>query len=219
MNGSARTIRVRGTGKLSAAPDYILISLTLETTKKDYSEALEDANALLKALKGACAEVGFDEKELKTSSYNVETSYKSVRGADGSYHEEFVGYVVTHSLNLGFDFDSAYLGRVLCAIAGSIADPKINLRFTLKDKDRAARALLVSAAKDAKEKAQILAEASGVSLGELLTIDYDFASSDAFSKTDYRVEDRCMKLACAAPSFEPENIELSDSAGFIFELK
>ena len=32
----ARTITVKGTGKASAKPDYVVLSMTLESTHKDY---------------------------------------------------------------------------------------------------------------------------------------------------------------------------------------
>ena len=38
-----RTITVRGVGNVSARPDYITISMTIESIRKDYDEAMKEA--------------------------------------------------------------------------------------------------------------------------------------------------------------------------------
>ena len=39
----ARTITVKGIGKASAKPDYVVLSMTLESKHKDYDKAMEMA--------------------------------------------------------------------------------------------------------------------------------------------------------------------------------
>ena len=38
-----RTITVKGVGSTSVKPDYITIFMTVESVRKDYNEAMEDA--------------------------------------------------------------------------------------------------------------------------------------------------------------------------------
>ena len=39
----ARTITVKGIGKVSAKPDYVVFSMTLESKHKDYDKAMDMA--------------------------------------------------------------------------------------------------------------------------------------------------------------------------------
>ncbi len=82
--------------------------------------------------------------------------------------------------------------------------------------------LLRAATINAKEKAQVLCDASGIELGELLSINYNWGELDIISRTDYMVEDRCMALpigGLADMDIEPDDIDVSDTATFIWEIK
>ena len=45
-----RTITVRGVGNVSAKPDYITISMTIESIRKDYDGAMKDASERISKL-------------------------------------------------------------------------------------------------------------------------------------------------------------------------
>ena len=45
-----RTITVRGVGNVSARPDYITISMTIESIRKDYDGAMRDASERISKL-------------------------------------------------------------------------------------------------------------------------------------------------------------------------
>ena len=82
--------------------------------------------------------------------------------------------------------------------------------------------LLRSATVNAKEKAQILCEASNVELGELITIDYNWGELNIVSHTDYMLEEKCMAMpvgGLADIEIEPDDIDVSDTATFVWEIK
>ena len=110
---------------------------------------------------------------------------------------------------------------MLGAIAVCIAEPELNVQFTVKDKKSVNAALLENACVNAKAKAGILAKASGVSLGDLISIDYNWGELHLFSQTQYDMEDACMRMASAAPTsieIEPDDINISDSVTFVWEI-
>ena len=214
-----RIITVRGTGEVSAAPDSTVLTMTLNTLDKDYDRAVSTAAELLEKLREALRGAGFEEKDLKTSNFNVRSEYESIRDENGTYKSAFSGYACTHGLKLEFDFDTDRLSKALKAISGCLADPQLSVRFTVKDRAALEEALLKSAAENAKRKAEVLTKAAGVGLGDLLRIDYDFAELSVYSRTEFCMEDRCMaKGNGAALDFEPEDISLSDSASFTWEI-
>ena len=211
-----RTITIKGVGKLSLKPDQVVVSLTLNATDKNYDKTMDTATKHLEQLRGALVGIGFTKDDLKTTNFNVNTEYESERDKNGNYKRIFIGYSVTHQLKLEFDFDSQRLSRTLGAIAGCIAEPELNVQFTVKDKKSVNAALLENACVNAKAKAGILAKASGVTLGDLISIDYNWGELHLFSQTQYDMEDDCMRMASV--EIEPDDIDISDSVTFVWEI-
>ena len=87
-----RTITVRGVGNVSARPDYITISMTIESIRKDYDEAMRDASERISKLQDVAVRSGYAKEDLKTTSFNVDTRYESVKDRQGNYKREFAGY-------------------------------------------------------------------------------------------------------------------------------
>ena len=83
-------------------------------------------------------------------------------------------------------------------------------------------ALLESACVNAKAKAEILARASGVTLGSLVSIDYSWGELHLYSPTRYEMEERCMPMPCATThdfEIELDDIDVSDSVTFVWEIE
>ena len=60
-----RTITVKGTGNVSARPDYIILSLNIETLSKTYDRAMSEAAERIERLQGAAVCVGYRKEDLK----------------------------------------------------------------------------------------------------------------------------------------------------------
>lgn len=218
-----RTITVKGTGKVSARPDYIVLSLNIEALSETYDRAMTDASERIKNLQDAAVFVGYEKSDMKTTSFDVQTRYKNVKDRQGNYKQEFAGYACSYHLKLAFDFDSKQLAKVISAIANCGAQPEISIAFTAKNPERISEELLISATENAKTKAEVLCKASGNTLGQLLNIDYNWDELNVFSRTTYDVEDCIQPLMamskCAAPEIEPDNIDVSDTVSFTWEMK
>ena len=218
-----RTITVKGVGNVSAKPDYISISMTIESVENDYDKAMDGAARRIENLKAAAVSVGYEKEALKTISFNVETRYENVRDRQGSYKREFAGYACVYRLKLAFDFDSKQLAKVISAIANSGANPELSIAFTVKNPAKVSEELLESAAQNARAKAEILCKAAGAELGQLISIDYNWGELNIVSRTSYEMEDCLMPLAamdkCCAPEIEPDDINVSDTVAFTWEIK
>ena len=214
-----RTITVKGTGSVSLTPDLTEITMTLRTLDKDYDRAVERSAALLDGLREALRGLGFEKGELKTQSFNVSTQYESQRDAQGNYRSVFMGYACIHELALEFDFDTQRLSAAIRAIARCIAEPELNIRFSVRDREGASDALLQSAAKNARHRAEVLASASGAALGQLVSVDYSWGELDVYSRTNYAMDAKCMAMPSdTAMDFTPDRIRLEDSVTFVWEL-
>ena len=218
-----RIITVKGVGRVSVRPDYITISMTVESVRKDYNEAMEDAVQRIGKLQDAVVCAGYKKEDLKTISFDVDTRYDNIRDRQGNYKREFSGYAVTYRLKLSFDLDSKQLAKVIGAISESGAMPELSIAFTVKNPAEVSEALLVSATENAKAKAEILCKASGHELGLLLSIDYNWGELNVISRTRYAMEDSIQPLMAKsslnAPEIEPDDINVSDTVTFTWEIK
>lgn len=217
-----RTITVKGMGRVTTAPDYVVISMSLEAHERNYEATMGLAANKIEQLNASLVEVGFEKKSVKTTSFNVRTDYDRVKDKNGNYSSVFNGYICTHRLKVEFDFDTKRLARTLYAITKCLANPELSISFTVKDPSAVNTELLKSATFNAKEKAQILCEASGVELGQLLTIDYNWGELNIVSRTDYMLEEKCMAMpvgSLADIDIEPDDIDVSDTATFVWEIK
>jgi len=217
-----RTITVKGIGNVTAAPDYVVISMSLEAQDNDDDETMELAAKQIELLNSSLEAIGFEKKSIKTTSFNVRTDYERVKDRNGNYKSVFNGYICSHRLKVEFDFDTKRLAQTLYAISKCLAKPELSISFTVKDPAAVNKELLRSATINAKEKAVILCEASGVELGELLTIDYNWGELNIVSRTDYMLEDKCMAMpvgGLADIEIEPDDIDVSDTATFVWEIK
>ena len=180
-----RTITVKGMGNVKTAPDYVVVSMNLETQAMEYEETMERAAQQIDYLNTSLEAVGFEKKSVKTTNFNVRTDYESVKDKNGNYKSVFNGYVCSHRLKVEFDFDTKRLAQTLSAISKSLAKPELSIAFTVKDPSAINKELLRSATINAREKAEVLCEASDVELGDLLTIDYNWGELNIVSRTDY----------------------------------
>ena len=217
-----RTITVKGMGNVKTAPDYVVVSMSLDAQGMEYEETMEQAAHQIDYLNTSLEAVGFEKKSVKTTNFNVRTAYESVKDKNGNYKSVFNGYVCSHRLKVEFDFDTKRLAQTLSAISKSLAKPELSITFTVKDPSAVNKELLKPATINAREKAEVLCEASGVELGSLLTIDYNWGELNIVSRTDYMLEERAMAMpmrAMADMDIQPDDIDVSDTATFVWEIK
>lgn len=216
-----RTITVKGVGTASTKPDLTVISLNITEKNAEYVGAINGANERIEKLQKAIAAVGFAKDDLKTLSFNARTNYENYRDKDGSYKQKFAGYICDYGLKLSMDLDNKRLSETLTAIANSGADAEQSIAFTVKNPEKVSAQLLKSATENAREKAEVLCAASGVTLGELVNIDYSWSDISIHSPSVYSEQLRGVGAVAKAamPEFEPEDIKSSDSATFVWEIK
>lgn len=217
-----KTITVKGIGSVSAKPDLITLSMSLTAKDPDYGKAMESAAEKIHLLEQAAAQAGFAKEELKTVRFDTNAEYENIQDPQGHYRQQFTGYACSYQLKLSFDLDTRRLAAVLGAVAASGADPEINISFTVKDPGQVSEALLTSAASNAREKAEVLCRASGVALGQLVTIQYGCKEPEILSPTRYTMEFNdpvsFLSKSVSMPELAPEDIKLQDTASFVWEI-
>lgn len=218
---NTRTIRVTGKGQIKTRPDTMRITITLTDVYREYSESLSMSSKDTKALKVILKPFGFKAEDVKTLRFNIDSEYESYR-EKGEYKNRFVGYRFTHVLKVEFPFDNDRLGKVLYALAHCHLAPDFRLSYTVADPEACKNELLGKAVRDAKAKAAVLTTAAGVTLGDILTIDYSWGEVDFEYSPMYKAMpmDACLS---DAPNYdldiEPDDIETTDTVTVIWEVQ
>lgn len=218
-----KTITVTGTGTLSVKPDTIVLTMDIAGNASSYDAAIALSAEKTEGLKTLFAGLGFDKEQLKTGHFSISPYYESYQEG-GVYLQRFAGYEYRHSLKLSFDAEPKLLGECLGALAASSVMPEFYVEYTVKDPSACKNLLLQRAVADSKEKAAVLAEAAGVSLGEVCSIDYSWGelnlSSRPFDVRLARPEAAMLKNSAAVPlNIDPEDIRLTDTVTVVWALK
>lgn len=154
-----------GSGQVFLTPDIAYISIGVETRADNVSAALKDNNAQAAAIAGTLKELGVAEKDIQTSAFNVYPQQEY--GPDG----QMTGtkYVVNNTVNVTVRNLSG-LGQMLDAVVSSGANTIYGIQFDVDEKDAAYSEARKLAIDDAKKKAAEMAEAAGIRLGDLISL-------------------------------------------------
>ena len=226
-----RTILIRGRGKAELKPDWVELPVTVSAKSMDYEQTLNLAAEALDALgtvahivvvgQGALQGIGFKKEDAKTMDFRVDPVFESEQDERGVYRQVFAGYECRHALKVSFPLTQERLGRTLQALAACPAKPEFSVQFTVRDQDAVKDSLLAAAAEDARKKALTLCAASGVSLGRLINISYQWTDRSFYSESNVMLAKARGGAvpAMAALDFTPNTISVSDDVAFIWEIQ
>lgn len=159
-----KSITVQGTGVVVAQSNQGKISASVITQEMSADVAITNNGAKVQAIVDALNEVGINGNDIQTSGFRFRPEYKYV---DGIY--VFDGYKVSNGLSIIVDDNSA-MGPVLDLIVEAGVTQIDNVSFSAVDVEELQEQALVKATNDARIKAQILADASNVYLGNAIRI-------------------------------------------------
>jgi len=158
--------RVEATGKATAIPTTAKLSLGITKTAPTLKDAQNQANTVMNKILADLKGIGVEEKQIKTTSYNVSPSYDFSNGK-----QTITGYTVSQNIEVQVTpTDKANQITDFATAAG--ANLVGGIEFILDD--QAQKQLEEKARKEAiekaKEKAQSLADAAGIKLGKIIDV-------------------------------------------------
>ena len=217
-----RTITIKGKGKSVKEPDLVIIKISISIFKEKFDDALDSMNKLVNNLKLSLKNIGYDETDLKTISYYIEPEFDSVEKGiiNKQYSDKFTGFEIMHDLKLEFDYTNDKLSEVFNCLKDYDEEIEFELSFSVKDKKNMIKEVLINATQNAKFNAEILAEASSLKLGDLLKINCNLVDFYFESDTEFEYEENSAGLGSlfSSANITPEDIEISDTITFVWEL-
>ena len=218
-----RIIKVTGRGKISVKPDTIQLNINAEGIYKEYAEAVKKSTEDTALIRETIAKAGLDPKKLKTVYFGVDTEYEGYQDRHGNWKQRFKGYKYNHSMHLKFPADNEVLGKVLYELANCKVSVQFSISHTVKDVEAVKNELLGKAVTDSRAKAQVLTEAAGVTLGDIVNIDYSWGELEIYSRPMRNFVYGSALNAKEESTFdldiEAEDIDVQDTVTVVWEIK
>lgn len=163
--GSAPRLTVTGSATVSIDADYATIELGTVTRGESAQAAQSENDKIMTEVIAALKELGIKEEDIRTSNFSVHMEQADY----GPYSEAraLPPYVVNNMLSVTIK-DIALVSKVIDAAASKGANNVYSLVFQASKNAEATKQAITLAVKDARDRAQIMAEAAGKTLGELV---------------------------------------------------
>jgi len=157
---------VVGSGTVYAKADIANIQVGLKTgTQKTAAAATIDSTSKMNNIIQALKKLGIDEKDIQTSSYNLNPVYNWTNQKG----QELIGYEVTQNLTLKIR-DLTKIGDVISQTTDQGANQIGNISFTIDDEFALKNQARELAIQKAEEKANLIAKQTGMRLGEVKSV-------------------------------------------------
>jgi uncharacterized protein len=201
-----RTITVVGTGQVKGTPDVADLSIGVEAQAASAVEALSTVNDRAQKVLDVLHDAGVDDADIQTNGLSVNPTYDDRSHIDG--------YAASNSVVARIR-DLSKAGAIVDAAAAKAGDNiRVNsITFSIDDDSALLAAARTKAVKRARAQAAQLADAAGVSVGDVLTIDEQTTASpypSPYAATD--------SAAGASAKVSPGTETLSVTATVVFAI-
>lgn len=151
-------IVVNGTGEVRVSADTAVISLGVNARDKDVLKAQQKVNETIAAIRAALIEKGVKEENINTDFINIYPLYDY-----SSDQEQLAAYNASSTLAIKVT-DMESVGTLIDVAFAAGANTLNGISFSASDTEEAETEAMKKAVADAKNKAEILAEASGLKI-------------------------------------------------------
>lgn len=204
-----RTLNVTGNGKAYLTPDLAYVYIGVHTENKDVAEAVAANTSAAQKVAEALRALKIDPKDIQTSNFSIspQQQYDQTGKLTG------ILYVVDNTVYVTVR-DLSKLGEVLRTAVEAGANSINGVQFDASDKSKALSEARKAAVADAAAQAKELAEAAGVALGAVQTIN---VYGGAVPMPVY--EAKAMGGAGAPVPVSPGQLVLSIDVNIVYEIK
>ena len=166
-----RTISVRGQGKAGMPPDMATIRTGVVTQAATAKEALAANNRVMEKVMQVLKERNIASKDIQTSGFNVYPEYDrqpTPRGG-GRRTNQIIGYRVANNVAVKVR-NLSRLGETLDALVQAGSNQISGVNFGIANPQAITNEARKSAIDDARGRAELYAQATGVKIGKVISI-------------------------------------------------
>ncbi|MFQ5836194.1 MAG: SIMPL domain-containing protein [bacterium] len=155
------TVTVQGRGSLRVTPDLALLYMGVEVTAPTAQEAAQENARIMQAVLDKLSSYNIPKDQIKTTWFSLwrVTEYQAGK-------QKFIGFRVSHTLEVPVR-DIPKTGEILDAAVSVGVNVVNNVTFSVQDPKETYQKALLQAVKDARSKAEALAQAQGLKIKEI----------------------------------------------------
>jgi len=161
-----RTLHVSGEGRAFAAPDLAVFTVAVTALDPSLARATRDASERARKLLDALSTAGVASADRQTVRFDVQIERNQPKPGNPP---RITGYRVTNAIAVKVR-DLAKLGPVLDGALAAGANEAESLALTRADPSAERASALADAVKAARAKAEVMAKAAGLRLGQILEL-------------------------------------------------
>ena len=163
-------LTVSGSGNARVAPDEATVRLGVVAQAQTARAAQDQVNRVANAVLAAIQKLGIKAEDVQTSGLSLSPLY-SQNNRPGAENQapRITGYQANNTVTVRMD-DLTKVGPVIDAGLGAGANTLDGVDFDLRNDEAARAQALTAAARAARAKAETLAKALGLRLGEILEV-------------------------------------------------
>lgn len=219
------SISVNGKGEEVTIPDVATFSFSVTETDKQVATAQEKATKRINAALEAVRSAGVVDKDIKTTSYNINPHYDYQQGVCNQFRcppgkSILTGYDVSQTVEIKIR-DLTKAGEIFSTIGTLGVDNVNNLTFSIDDIETVKAAARAKAIENAQAKAKQLSKQLGVHLVGITSF-YD-SSDDNFGPYYYgRGGDAAVsavKEAVIPPQIPTGEQKITSTVTITYEIK
>jgi uncharacterized protein YggE len=209
----AKTFTVTGEGEITAKPDMAVVNLSVIDKEKTVKEVTQKGNEKMGKVIAAVKSLGVSEDDIKTTQYNLYPSYHYPRGGEAVLD----GYELNQTIRVEVK-ELTKVEDVLDKGVQAGANQVGQISFEIDDDSEQRNQAREEAFADARRKAEQMAKAAGVRLGDVITFS---ESEGGYPPTPvYRTfgADMAMEEAAIAPAIEPGSQDVNVIVSVTYEI-
>lgn len=156
------TFAVSGEGKVTMVPDIAVVDVGVTSSGATVAKVQQELNTKINAVSAAIKKLGVDQKDIKTSYYNIQPTYDYTGSS-----QRVTGYQANSNLTIKVKkIDN--VNSVIDAATAQGANQVGSVSFDVDDKTKAENQAREQAVAEAKSKAKAAARAAGFTLGRVI---------------------------------------------------
>jgi len=226
---ATNTITVSGHGEMVAVPDIATFTFAVVSNKATVADAQTDATAKANAATTYLKETGVAEKDIQTTDYSINPQYDyqnsvcpaMAPGSAAVYcapgRQVLRGYEVRQTTTVKVR-DTKKAGELLAGVGTKGATEVSGLNFTFDDPTAVEEEARDKAIDDAKEKAEALADALGVSLVRVVSFNENGGGAYPITMS-YRADMAVQEAKAPAPEISVGQNKLVSDVSVTYEIR
>lgn len=196
---------VTGEGKVTVVPDTAIVDLGITVSRPTVKAAQTQVNSVINTISQSIKDLGISAKDIKTSNYSIYPQY----------NDRITGYQVNASLTVTVrEIDK--VNQVIDIATAKGANTVGGIQLTVDDARQ--KELLQQAremaVKDAKSKAESLANAAGLTLGKIVNVQEDANNFPRPIMSMLAIADSTPKT-----NIQPGSTDISTSVTLFYETR